>query len=275
MQGVLLIPDRFSDHRMWGGIPDRLARRAVVSHLDRLIQLPWRSGSGAVVELARGQRPGGWDVVVAAGRASSFAVALAAAGLARGVVLAEPEIPFNRIPDDVEFALDLPDDDVLTPFEPLVSAMHDASAERWQEMMIDVLRQTCRPDLPPAELELAVQIATDYAADVRAELLAFAAADAAERELPDEVQLAQLHARGQWLDQLATLPVPVMTVVPAPMRHYAQTVSRYAAEAEIVITSSTIQPGGARARARDEAAAAIERMLDRVGGSANVRSAPK
>ncbi len=266
MQRVLLIPDRFSDYRMWGGIPDRLAHSAEVSHLDRLIQLPWSGGSGAIVELVRGQRPGGWDVVAAAGQASPFAVALAAAGLARGLVLAEPEIPFNRIPDDVEFALDLPDEHVLAPYQPLVSALHEAGPEQWRDLTIDVLRQTARRDLPPGELDLAVQIATDHAAEVRAELLAFAAADAAERELPDDVQLAQLHARGRWLDQLATLTVPVMTVVPAPMRHYAQTVSRYAAEAEIVITGSTIQPGGAREGARDQAAVAIERMLDRVSG---------
>jgi len=202
---------------------------------------------------------------VAAGRASPFAVTLAAAGLALGLVLAEPDIPFDRIPDDVEFALDPPDANVLAPYEPLVSAMYDASPERWREMVIDVLRQTTRPDLPPAELELAVQIATDHAADMRAELLAFAAADAADRELPDAVQLAQLHARGRWLDQLATLAIPVMTVVPAPMRPYAQTVSRYAADAEIVITGSTIQPGGAQDGARDQAAAAIERMLGRFG----------
>ena len=264
MQRVLLIPDRFTDYRMWGEIPDRLAHRAEVSHLDLLIQLPWSGASGAVVELARGQRPGGWDVVVAAGRASPFAVALAAAGLARGLVIAEPEIPFNRIPDDLEFALELPDDDVLAPYEPLVSAMHDASPEQWRDMMIEVVRQTTRPDLPPSELHLAIQMATDHAADVRAELLAFVAADAADRDLPDDVQLAQLHARGRWLDQLATLTVPVMTVVPAPMRHYAQTVSRYAGEAEIVITDSSIQPGGARPGARDQAAAAIERLLDRV-----------
>jgi hypothetical protein len=180
-------------------------------------------------------------------------------------VLAEPEIPFDRIPDDVDFAPKMPDPSMLAPFEPLVSVMHEASPEQWQEMMIDVVRQTSRPDLPPAELELAVQIATDHAADVRAELLAFAAADSADRDLPDDVQLGQLHARGRWLDQLARLAVPVMTVVPAPMRAYAQTVSRYAAEAEIVITFSTIQPGGARDGARDQVAAAIERMLDRVG----------
>lgn len=262
---VLFIPDRFTDYRMWGEIPDRLSERAEVSHLDRLIQLPWSGSSGAVVELARGQRPGGWDVVVAAGRACPFSVALAAAGLARGLVLAEPDIPFSRIPDDVDFALDMPDAELLAPYEPLVSAMHDASPEEWRDMMIEVLRQTSRPDLPPAELDLAVQMAADYAAEARAELLAFAASCARERELPDEVQLAQLHASAQWLDQLATLTIPMMTVVPAGIRHRAETVSRLAAEAEIVITDSTIQPGGARDGARAQAAAAIDRMLDRAG----------
>ena len=79
--------------------------RAEVSQLDRLMELPW-AAAATPSSLARRGWPGGWDVVVAAGRASPFAVTLAAAGLARGVVFAEPEIPFDRIPDDVDFALD-------------------------------------------------------------------------------------------------------------------------------------------------------------------------
>src|SRR5262245_57008233 len=91
VQSVLLIPDRLADWRMWAGLADRLAQRAEVSHLDQLAPLPWDGGSGEVVAAGRAVRPGGWDAVVSAGRAGPFAVSIGAAGLARGIVLAEPE----------------------------------------------------------------------------------------------------------------------------------------------------------------------------------------
>jgi len=115
MQQALLIPDRFTDWRMWAGLPDRLARRAEVSHLDQLASILWDSG-GAVVSLARSLRPDGWDVAVAAGRAAALAVALGAAGLAGSIALAEPEIPFDCIPEDIEVAIDPPGTDVLVPY---------------------------------------------------------------------------------------------------------------------------------------------------------------
>jgi hypothetical protein len=264
MQRVLLIPARFTDWRMWGGLPDRLARRAAVSHLDQLISLPWAADPDAVVGLARSQAPDGWDVVVAAGQACPFAVALTAAGLAIGIVLAEPEIPFDRIPEDVEVAIEPPDADVLARYEQLVSALHDADAEQWRALVMQVIQQTSTTDLPPAELDLAVQIAGDHAAEFRAELLAFEAASAAKRQLPDHAQLARLHARGRWLDQLADLTVPVMTVVPAPRRFVAETIARLASHPESSLTDGTILAGGAQPGAREQAAAAIEQLLDRV-----------
>jgi len=265
MQRVLLIPARFTDHRMWAGIPERLARRAAVSHLDQLISLPWTAGSDAVVVgLARSQAPAGWDVVVAAGQACPFAVALGAAGLARGIVLAEPEIPFDRIPEDVDVAIEPPDADVLAPYEQLVAALHDADPDQWRTLIMQVVRQTSLAGLPPAELDLAVQIAGDHAAETRAELLAFEAASGADRALPDPVQLAGLRARGQWLDQLTALTIPIVTVVPAGRRFVAETIGRLAAHQEAVLTDGTILVGGALPGAREQAAAAIERMLNRL-----------
>jgi hypothetical protein len=264
MQQVILIPDRFADWRMWAGIPGHLARRAEVNHLDQLVALPWDGGSASVVALARGLRPDGWDVVAAAGQAGPFAVALGAAGLARGVVLAEPEIPFDRIPEDVEVAIEPPDADIVAPYEQLVSALHDADPEQWRALVAHVMRQTSPTDLPPDELDLAVQIAGDHAAEVRAELLAFEAASAADRHPPDHVQLARLHARGQWLDQLAALTVPVVTVAPAQRRFVAETVARLAAHPETVLTDGTILAGGARPGTREQVAMAIAQLLDRV-----------
>ncbi|HEY7324282.1 MAG TPA: hypothetical protein VH520_05600 [Streptosporangiaceae bacterium] len=266
MQRVLLIPARFTDWRMWAGIPDRLSRRAAVSHLDQLISLPWTGAPDAVAGLARGQAPGGWDVVVAAGQACPFAVALGAAGLARGIVLAEPEIPFDRIPEDVDVVIEPPDPDVLAPYEHLVAALHDADPEQWRALVRQAVRQTSPSAVPPAELDLAVQLAGDHAADFRAELLAFEAASAAERSLPDPGQLARLHARGHWLDQLAALTIPVVTVVPAVRRYVAETIGKLAVYPEAALTDGTILAGGAQPGARDQAAAAIERLLEVVGG---------
>lgn len=213
MQHALFIPDRLTDHRMWAGIPDRLARRADVSHLDQLITLPWTAEPAAVVPLARSLSPGGWDVVIGAGRAAALVVALAAATLARGLALVEPPIPFDRIPEDV----DLPwtrDTETLPSYERLISELHDAMPQEWQELLVQTIRQTTAPDVPADELELAVRIAADHAAEARAELLAFETAEAAGRHGPDDAEWKRQRDRGGWLDQLATLTVPVVIIVP-------------------------------------------------------------
>jgi hypothetical protein len=184
MERVLLIPARFTDWRMWAGIPDRLARRAAVTHLDQLISLPWAAAPDAIVGLARSQEPGEWDVVVAAGQACPFAVALAAAGLGRGLVLIQPEIPFDRIPEDVDPGLAMPDSAALAPYEVLVGAMHAATPQEWRSLLTQTIRQTVPPDLPHDELHLMVQLAGDHAAEVRAELLDFERPEMSERYLP-------------------------------------------------------------------------------------------
>jgi hypothetical protein len=262
-RAVLFIADRFSDYRMWTGISDSLADDVGVIHLDERIQLPWDGGASAIVSAARTVLPAdGVDVVVADGQAAPFAVALADAGLARSLVLFAPDIPFDRIPDDVDLDLEPPPDDVLAAYTPLADAMTSADDEQWRDLVVQVVRQTAPGDIPQAEVDLAVAIARDHAAEMRAQMLEFAAADARERELPDEVQLAHLRARGQWIDRLAALTVPVMTVVPARGKFRAETMSRIAQRHEIVLTEpfNAMAPGGNRA----QAAAAIQRMLNNV-----------
>jgi hypothetical protein len=110
VQRVVLIPDRYSDHRVWADLPGRLADRADVIHLDEHIQLPWAAGVTAIVAAARVVlSPAGCDVAAGAGQACPFAVALGRAGLARSLVLFAPEVPFDRIPDDVDLTLDPPE----------------------------------------------------------------------------------------------------------------------------------------------------------------------
>jgi hypothetical protein len=263
MRRVVLIPDRFSDHRAWAGIADRLEERAEVIHLDQLIQMPWATGDASVVSAARvGLTADGCDVAAAAGQACPFAVALAGAGLARSLVLFAPEIPFDRIPDDVDLTLDLPDANFLEPYQPLADALTDADADQWRALVAEVVRQTAPATTALADVDLAIAIASEHAEEMRAEMQAFAAASAADRDLGDDVQLAQLRARGQWLDRLGALRVPVVVVVPYRTRFLAETVTRIAIDGDAVLTdgADTFAPGGSKAAA----VAAIERMVDRV-----------
>jgi hypothetical protein len=268
---VVFIPDGFADHRMWTDISDRIGDGIEVVHLDQHGELPWTAGEAAIVSLARSVLPAdGCDVVAAAGQAGPLAVALAAAGIARSLVLFGPEIPFDRIPDDVDLAVDPPDADFLAPYEPLVSAMGDADPHQWRALLMDVVRQTAPPGATPAEVDLAATIAGDHAAEMRAEMQAFAATSAAERPQPDDVEMARLRARGRWLDRLGALSIPVVTVVPARARFVAETMSRFTQRHDIVLTdgSDPLAPGGSRAEAR----AAILGILGRVSRPADARS---
>jgi hypothetical protein len=271
MPGVLFIPARFTDFRMWAGIPDRLARRAAVSHLDQLIAVPWTAAPDAVVGLARGQVPDGWDVVVAASQGCPFAVAIAAAGLAHGLVLIQPEIPFDRIPEDVDLGPATPPDfnasqrGELAPYELLVGEMYDATPAEWKTLLTQAIRQTAPAGLTPGELDLALQIAGDHAAEVRAELMDFERAETAERYLPADTQRLWRRERGRWLDVLATLTLPVVTAVPGSERFTGEIIGRLARQyMEPVVTVQGIVPPSTAA-ARDQAAAAIERLLDWLG----------
>jgi hypothetical protein len=238
MQRVLLIPDRFTDCRMWAGIPGRLAQRAEVSHLDRLISLPWAATPDAVVGLTLSRAPGGWDVVVAAGRACPFAAALAVAGLGRSLVLIQPEVPFDRIPEDVDPGPATAGLDALAPYEVLVGAMHAATPEEWRVLLTHTIRETAPPGLPHGELDLLVEMAGDHAAEVRAELLDFERAEVAERYLPAGADRLWRRERGRWLDQLATLTLPVLVVVPAPERFVGETIGRIARNLETLVVTS-------------------------------------
>jgi hypothetical protein len=263
MQRVLFIPDQLTDCRMWAGIPDRLAQRSDVSHLDQLISLPWSADPGAVVPPARSQAPAGWDVVVAAGRGAPFAVALAAAGLARGLVLVEPPIPVNRIPDDLELPLTASGSDALLPYERLVSELHDALPDEWRDLLVQTIRQTAPPDVQPEELDLVVLMVADHAAEARAELIAFEAAEAAGLSSAEDLW-ARRRNRDEWLDQLATLTLPVLTIVPVPALFVGRTIGRLTGDTQIVVTHRSVVPPSSSV-ARDQAATAIERLLDRLG----------
>lgn len=268
---VIFIPDRFADRRIWADIPDRLAGQADAIHLDQHATLPWTGAAGAVVAVAAADPllAGGSDVVAALGQGCRLAVEFAAARLAAGLVLFDPVVPFDRIPDDLKISDFAPVPDIsdvenaLAPYEPLVAAMTDADPDRWRDLFVQVVRQTAAARTGPAEREIAAAMAADHAEEMRAAALAFAAAEETERELPLDIQAEHVHTQGRWLDELASLTVPVMLVVSAPGRFYAEAIARIAPDVEIVVTDggAGLGPPASRAQSAD----AILRMLERVG----------
>lgn len=126
---------------------------------------------------------------------------------------------------------------------------------------MQTIRQTTPPDVPPDELDLVVRIAADHAAEARAELIAFEAAEVAGRYSADDAQWKRQRDRGEWLDELATLALPVLTIVPPPARYAGRTIGRLTEDSRMVVTHRGIVPPSS-AVARDQAATAMERLLD-------------
>jgi len=254
---VLFIPDRFMDYRMWFDIPDRLRGRAEVIHLDQHEQVPWTAGSAEFAEVARPlASDGSFSIVAAAGQAAGFAVTLAEAGMAKGLVFFQPML--DSIPDDLDFSsLDLSDldpDHWLDPFAPIVGAISEPDPARRRDILVQIVRDTAGPDREPAQLELEVAMMADHAEEFFAHLQAATAAAADGHEWPGPPRLGR-----PWLDRLADLAVPVAAVGTGP---FVAAVATRARDAEIVAAAGN--GGMAPPADRDRASEALLRMLDRV-----------
>jgi len=70
--------------------------------------------------------------------------------------------------------------------------------------------------------------------------------------------------RGGWLDQLATLTLPLLVVVPGPERFIGETIGMIAVNLETLVVTEHGIVLPSTAAARGQAAAAIERLTDRV-----------
>jgi hypothetical protein len=257
---ILFIPDRFMDYRLWSDIPDRLRGRAQVIHYDQHEQIPWTADNGEFVDAARRLAvDDSFQVVAAAGHAARFAFALAEAGLAKGLVLFQPEV--DRHLDDVRAdtsGLDLDQivEDATSAFQPAVGAISDPDPGRRRDVLLTLIRDYAGRDLEPAELELAVGMYSDHADELFTELQAFAADEADGRAEPDRPWMQR-----PWIDRLGELTVPVTVVVPPRGRPIGDAIARRARHAEIVVAagSAGLAPADDRARAAE----ALLRMLDR------------
>jgi len=248
---ILFVPDRFMDYRMWSDIPDRLAGRAEIVHVDQREQIPWGEADEVFVAATRHLAAGSSKrVVAAAGQAARFGFALAEAGLAEGLAFFTPSL--DRLPDGstVDFsALD----EVIRPYEPIVDALDEPDPARQKETLLAVLRETAGLYLEPAQVEIARDMMSDHADEYFAHLRALAAeAEGPTRPDPPWVERP-------WVDRLGELAVPVTVV--GSRGPVWETIARRARDAEITVAAGTgLAPAEDRARAAD----ALVRTLDRI-----------
>lgn len=247
MPRVLFIPDRFMDYRMWSDIPDRLEGQAQVIHVDQYGQIPWTEANSAFVAVERRLADdSGVRIVAAAGQGARFGFALAEAGLAEGLVFFNPSL--DRSPDDAH--VDLSGlDEMIKPFQPIVSALDDPDPARRREILLAVLHATAGDDLEPAQLEVVRDMMSDHSDEYFAHLAT--AADEGMRPDPPWVE-------HPWIDRLGELAMP-LTVVDRYGPVW-ETIATRAQDAELVVAAGTgLAPADDRARS----AGAILRMLDR------------
>lgn len=254
---VLFIPDRFKDYRMWHDIPDRLQGHAEVIHLDQHEPVPWTADSTQFVAAVRRLASGGsFSIVAAAGQAAGLAVALAEAGVARGLVFFQPVL--DSIPDDLDLSsLDLADldpHDWLDPFAPMVDAVSEPDPVRRRDILVQIIRDTAGPGRDPEQLELEIAMTADHAEEFFAHLQAATRAAADGHEWPRPPRLGR-----PWIDRLADLAVPVVAVGTGP---FVGAVAGRARNAEIVVAAGN--GGMAPASDRTLAAEALLRTVDRV-----------
>jgi hypothetical protein len=256
MATVLFIPDRFMDYRMWSDVPDRIRVRAEAIHYDQHELVPWNSVDGGFLDAARRLAADrGFAVVAAAGQAARFGFAVAEAGLAKGLVLFYPSL--DRVLPEMVADLESADlSEELAPFVPIANALSEPDPARRRDIYLQVVRDIVGPGLDPAEVELAMAMASDHADEFFANLQAVAAAGISG-PLPDPPWMER-----PWIDRLADLNVPVMAVVGPRAHRYGEAIAARAKNAEIIVSEGS--PGLAPVGERIRTAQILVRMLERI-----------
>lgn len=206
---VLLLPPRFTDERIWGGMFRLLETRFDVVSCD----WPSSPGGPGITETVQRILPGSgrFDVAVAAQEAAGLAVHLAAAGLAGKVALFQPAVDSVSVLREAG-PLDLSQlDERVRLFLPLASAVHE-SPERWRDQLVTAMHGMYAAHLGSAELALVCQVAADHAAEMQEEMTRmFAPGGEFAPGGPDGPGDGSQHR--PWTDELRHVEVPVTVVV--------------------------------------------------------------
>ncbi len=258
---VLFIPDRFMDYRMWSDVPDQLRGRAAAVHFDQCGRIPWTEVDGGFLEAVRGLAGDArFAVVAAAGQAARFGFAVAEAGLARGLVLFQPYL--NSVPDDLEVDFSVLGE-MLEPSVEFVSLVHDPDPDPdfVRATYLQLVRDMTGPDLPAAQLELALAMHGDHALALFADLQATAAAMAAAGDQPPPDPPWIIHP---WIDRLGGLTAPVAVVYGARGRGAGAVIARRATACDVQLVTAEGDPGFTTTVKRIRTAEILLDMLDRV-----------
>src|SRR5215475_9748425 len=234
MASVLFIPDRFTDHRMWTDVPDRIRDRAETIHFDEYEPVPWTTVNGEFLKAARRLAADhGFTVVAAAGHAARFGFAVAEAELARSLILFNPDL--DRIfPETLsvlyEHREDLSERLNSTDVRLLVDAASEPDRVQRRAMYLEAVRNGFGSALDPAVLELGLAMFSDHADEILDDLQSLSVAAAAGQPERDPPWIEH-----PWIDRLADLDVPVTAVLSPRARGAGQVIAARARSADIVV----------------------------------------
>lgn len=203
-----------------------------VVHLDQHEQIPWNSANGELLPAVRrlsGGRP--FDIVTAAGEAARFAFAVAESGLARSVVFHIPSA--DRVLDETSGA------DLATATAPylslgpaLLEAVQNEDVGQLRDVLAQPVREANGPEADAKGLPLLVEMYTDHAGEFLGNIQAMLAEAAADPPPPAPPWLEQ-----PWIDRVATLDVPIVTVVAPGRALIGEVIARRSPQAEVVEVS--------------------------------------
>lgn len=259
-QRVLFMPGRFVDYRLWSDIPDRIRPQAEPIHFDQHYEIHWTGADHEFVDSARSLANGApFDVVASAREADRLAFSLAEAGLTRGLVLFQPDLPLSAIPgvrpdlSDVDF--EQMRETVDNGYPPLEGAIHQSDPAVRRNALVSFVRNYAGVHLEPHELELAISMASDHADEIFGSVDTFLAANA-EGRVPEKRWTDR-----DWLAQFTAATVPIALIVPKRARPFADAIATDH-DVEIVTYGGTAGLASEDDRARG--AETILRVLNRV-----------
>jgi len=253
MPCTLMISQRFTDQRIWGDIPDRIAPLSEIFFFEQREAGP---GSPLPLDEIRQILPEGhraFDVVVGAEDAAGPAAGLALDGLANGLVLFQPTL--DGMPEELEPFNFSGLEDRANMYVPLVAAVNEPDAAKWQSVVADVVEQAIGVHLNPQDAALVRDVTASHAGELQRDLQRLAAAYARGEEPAGP-------APGEpWIDRIRELRVPVSIVSTQAGFRIAEVLAARAPHGEAVLARG--EGGIPWLEDRDKTVAVLAAMIER------------
>lgn len=204
MLRLIMISPRFSDRRIWGDLPARLARQWDITFYEQHGQA---SGSSAALEVHAlvAAQPAAVDAVVAAEDGAQLAVAAALDGLVSGIVLLQPTL--DGIPEELGPVDYSGLEERTALYAPLLTGVDEADPVKWRALVEDVVDRGIGAHLAPDDAALIRGVTADHATEIQGELRrAVTAHTRGEQQEPPPPP------GRRWIDRIRDLPVPLSVV---------------------------------------------------------------